>query len=83
MQVGHIVQSGGEDRAQDEPDLLDGRRADALRLEVSHPLADGAGHDLVHPHGAEPRQDMLVELVGVLSRVLTSITWLGSHSSVT
>jgi hypothetical protein len=49
----------------DEADLLDGGRADSLRLQVRHPLADVAGHDLVHPHRPEPRHNVLVELVGV------------------
>ena len=64
-----VVQSCGEDRAQDEPDFLDARRAHAPGPQVSHPLADVRRHDLVHPHRTEPRQDVLADLVRVrLSR---------------
>ena len=36
--VGHVVRRGGEDCAEDEPDLLDGGWADSLGLRVGHPV---------------------------------------------
>src|SRR5262249_2798050 len=35
---------------------------------VPHPTPDVPGHDLVHPHGPNPRRDVLPELVGVALR---------------
>ena len=65
VQERHVVHCGGEDCAQDEPDLLDARRADVFCLQVGHPLADVSRHDLIHPHGTEPREDVLADLVGI------------------
>jgi hypothetical protein len=65
VQKDDIAKGSGEDRAQYEYEPLDGYRFHSLVLQVAHPLANLAGHDLVHAHGAEPGQDVLAELVRV------------------
>ena len=65
VQEGHVIECGGEDRAQNEPDLLDRGRRHALGLQIGYPLAYVGGHDLVHAYGTEPRHDVLADLVGI------------------
>ena len=60
-----VVQSSGEDRTEDALEDAQVRRADLVVRQLGDPLAHISGHDLVHPHRAEPRHDVLVDRVGV------------------
>ena len=66
MQVDDVVERGGENRAKNRLAVADHMRRDLLILQVSDPLPDVGGHDLDHPHRAEPRQDMAVEVIAVV-----------------